>query len=141
MALGKPLKLAVSSGKALATKTVKVDILNREFGDLAAPSRDYQLIIDASGCPAGTVSRLDANASMAGLQQVGTVWQGGKTSASFVVTVRLDAVTSVESQTPWRCVLEVTAEALDTAPAADDAINPANNTTFISLELFDGNDL
>jgi hypothetical protein len=62
--------------------------------------------------------------------------------ASVVVGLAVEDVTSVERRIPFRCTVDVEAQALDTAPnAADDATNPENNETAITLDVVDQNDL
>jgi hypothetical protein len=59
---------------------------------------------------------------------------------SFVVTLGLEDVTSVSRKIPFRCTVNVEADAVDTAPDPDDAVNPANNSATVELDAVDMND-
>src|SRR5688572_5641782 len=141
IAIGKPLKLSIGKGKEEASKLVKATVANVEFGDAAPPLRVFRLQATRGSCPAGTVTQIDADAKAAGLQATASVPLGKKAKASFLVNARLDAVTSVAKQVPFRCTFEVSAVAEETAPDVDDAANEENNTTTIHLEVTDQNDL
>ena len=60
---------------------------------------------------------------------------------SLVIGVRLEDVTSVGPSIPFRCTIDVTAVAVDTSPAPDDAANPENNETQVQIDVTDRNDL
>ena len=45
------------------------------------------------------------------------------------------------SKIPFRCTIDVTAVALDTAPDPDDAASPENNETQVQIDVTDNNDL
>ena len=55
--------------------------------------------------------------------------------------MKLENLTTAERNVPYRCTFDVSAVAIDTAPAVDDAANPENNTVRIDLEVLDRNDL
>jgi len=57
------------------------------------------------------------------------------------VTLGLADVTTTERGIPFRCTVNVEADALDTAPDPDDAANPANNAARVDLLAIDLNDL
>jgi hypothetical protein len=137
----RPIRLVIRRRQSSASKRVKVVVLNREFGAAAPAARNYMLSVSDGSCPDGTVSEVDSDARTPGLQQSAAVRLRGKIKATFVVTLRLDRVTSVARDVPFRCVVNVQANALDTAPAADDAVNSANNLVRMQLEAIDLNDL
>jgi len=137
----KPVKLKIPAGSATGSKTVKVKILNVEFGASAPASRTYKLTSTNGSCPGGTVTQLDADAAIPGLQATSTVLLAGKMKGTFVVTAHLEDITSFSTKVPFRCTFNVSVVALDTAPAVDDGANPENNTTTVDLEITDKNDL
>jgi hypothetical protein len=137
----KPISLTIGKGKEGASKTVKVTVTNVEFGDTAPESRAFRLRSTRGSCPAGTVTQLDADAKADGLQATASVKLGKKAKASFAVEARLDNVTVVEKQVPFRCTFTISAVASETDPAFDDAANDENNTTTVQLEVVDQNDL
>jgi hypothetical protein len=137
----KPLKLTIPRRKNLVSRKLKIVIANREFGTGAPPARTFTLDTDSGSCPNGVVREVDADARTPGVQTSASVPLGHQVKATMVVAVEVADVTSVAQNIPFRCQLTVTAEAADTAPAADDAINPANNTARIEVELADRNDL
>ena len=114
---------------------------NVEFGATAPAARGYKLVVTTGSCPGGTVSQVDADLATPGLQAVANVPKGGTIKGSFVVTVRLEDVTSVASNVPFRCAVDVEAQALDTAPDPDDAAGQENNDTTVDVEVTDKNDL
>ena len=100
------------------------------------------------------------NAAIPALNRLGhspigvfTVFAGVPAPAMFVLTplatleslatleARLDNVTVVEKQVPFRCTFTISAVASETDPAFDDAANDENNTTTVQLEVVDQNDL
>lgn len=137
----KPLSLTIRKGKESVTKTVKVTVANVEFGDAAPPTRAFRLNAARGSCPAGTVTQLDANAKEQGLQAAASVSLGKKAKASFLVEARLDAITVVSKQIPFRCTFTVSAVAVETDPDPDDAANEENNEVTVQLEVVDLNDL
>jgi hypothetical protein len=60
--------------------------------------------------------------------------------ASLVAKVKLENVTTVASNNPFRCTFDVSVTALDTDPAVDDGANPEGNETTVDLEVSDRND-
>jgi hypothetical protein len=141
LAVQKPVKVKIPAGSATGSKTVKVKIYNAEFGASAPASRTYKLTSTNGSCPGGTVTQLDADAAIPGLQATSTVLLGAKMKGTFVVTAHLEDVTSFSTKVPFRCTFNVSVVATDTAPAVDDAANPENNTTTVDLEITDKNDL
>jgi hypothetical protein len=137
----KPISLTIGKGKPSVRKVVKVTVENIEFGDGAPESRAFRLRATRGSCPAGTVSQLDADAKEKGLQATANVKLGKKAKASFAVEAHLDAVTVVAKQVPFRCTFTISAVAIDTDPAFDDAANDENNTSTVQLEVVDRNDL
>ena len=137
----KNLRLVIGSGKANASKLVKLRVINSEFGPFAPASRPYRLSVAAGNCPGGVVTQVDADTSLAGLQATGNVPLGSKLNASLVVTVKLQDVTTVSKSIPFRCALDITAIALDTDPDPDDAANPENNESRVQIDVSDNNDL
>src|SRR2546429_622967 len=122
-----------------ASRTVKLAVFNEEFA--GPPSRAYTLSVTDGSCPDGTVSQVDADARARGLQTTANVPAGKHVKGSFVVTLRLETVTSVSRKIPFRCTVDVEADAVDTAPAPDDAANPANNSASVEIDAIDLNDL
>ena len=138
-----PSPLSIAKGKTTVSKTVRVTVSNVEFGAAAPASRSYTLSVTDGTCPAGTVSNVDADASPRnpGLQTSASVPKGGRLTASFVATFHVEDVTSVDRSIPFRCSVSVEADAVDTAPAPDDAIDTDNNATSVDFEVVDRNDL
>jgi hypothetical protein len=141
IAIAKPLALTIKKGQASASKLVKVTVANVEFGDTAPAARAFRLRATRGSCPGGTVTQLDADAKAEGLQATASVALGKKAKASFVIEIRLDGVTTVAKQNPFRCTFTVTAVAVETDPDPDDAANDENNATVVALEVTDLNDL
>lgn len=133
----RPLTLTIHRRHASASKGVKVVVFNREFGATAPAGRAYALLVDDGSCPSGTVSAVDAG----GGQPTAIVPLRGKVKGHFVVTLRLEDITSVARNIPFRCTVDVQAQALDSAPDSDDAVNPNNNAARIEIEAVDLNDL
>jgi hypothetical protein len=136
----KPVKITIGRGRERATKLVKLTVSNREFGATAPAARTYVLRANAGSCPGGTVSQIDADATVPGLQATGSVARGGRIKATFVVTAGLEDYTTVDSSAPARCQVDVEVEAADTAPDLDDAGDTANNEAAVTLEVVDRND-
>jgi hypothetical protein len=141
IAIAKPLTLTIRKGREEASRLVKVTVANVEFGANAPASRAFRIRAARGSCPGGTVTQLDANAKEPGLQATASVKLGKRAKASFLVGMRLDQVTNVARQVPFRCTFTVSAVAVDTDPDLDDAANDENNTTTVHLEVTDQNDL
>lgn len=139
--MANPIALTIGKGKESASKLVKVTVANVEFGDSAPVSRAFLLRAARGSCPGGTVTEIDADAKTKGLQATANVGLGKKAKASFLVETRLDAVTIVSKQVPFRCTFTISAVAVETDPDVDDAANDENNATSIGLEVTDLNDL
>lgn len=139
--VARAIKLSVGKGKASASKTIKVSVANVEFGASAPAFRTYRLSATRGSCPGGTVNQVDADAVTPGLQATASIPQGGRIRGSFVVTLGLEDVASVASNTPFRCEVNVDAIALDTDPDVDDAANDGNNSTRFHIDVTDKNDL
>lgn len=131
--------------KSSVTKTVRVSVANVEFGALAPASRMYTLSVTDGSCPAGTVSNVDADVSSKspGLQTSASVPRGGKVTGGFLATFHLEDITSVATNVPFRCAVNVEADVVDLAlnGAPDDAVNTDNNMTPLDFEVVDKNDL
>jgi len=136
-----PVHLVIHRGQGSASRRVKVVVQNAEVGNPAAASRVYLLSSDDGSCPNGTISQVDADARMGGIQPTASVARRHRMKASFVVTLHLEDVTSQARNVPFRCSVTVEADALDTAPDPDDAANPANNSARVDIEAVDLNDL
>ena len=128
-------------GRPSGTKLVKFAVSNVEFGASAPASRAYRIAVTAGSCPGGATSQVDTDAATPGLQATTAVPLGGRVRGSLVVTIRLEDVTSVAANIPFRCAINVTAVALDTSPDPDDAANPENNETQVQIDVNDRNDL
>lgn len=136
----KPVKINISGGRPSASKIVKFKITNTEFGATAPAARAYKITTTAGSCGGGVVSQVDADAVTPGLQATALVPLGGTMRATLVATVKLQNVTTVASNNPYRCTFDVSVVALDTAPDVDDGANPEANTTTVDLEVSDRND-
>jgi hypothetical protein len=136
-----PARVIIRHGRNTASLRLKVAVLNAEFGTTAPATRTFSLVGDDGSCPAGTVSQIDADPRTPGLQPTASVSRGRRIKGSAVVTFEVGDVTSVDRDIPFRCSVTLTAQATDTAPAADDASNTTNNTARIELEVVDLNDL
>ncbi len=121
------------------TRRVKLAVFNEEFA--GPPSRGYMLFVTDGNCPRGTVTQVDADSRTPGLQSTAIIPAGRHVKGSFVVTLGLQNVTSVSRRIPFRCSVDVEADAVDTAPAADDAANPNNNSAEVEIDAVDLNDL
>ena len=137
VATKRPLSLTIRRRHQSASKRVKVVVFNREFGATAPPGRAYALVVDDNSCPNGTVSAVDSG----GGQPTAIVPLRGKVKGSFLVTLRLEDITSVDRKIPFRCTVNVEAQVLDSAPDPDDAVNPNNNSARVEIEAVDQNDL
>jgi len=136
----KPVKINISGGRANASKLVKFKITNTEFGATAPIARAYKITTTAGSCGGGVVTQVDADAVTPGLQATATVPLNGSMRASLVAKVKLENVTTVASNNPFRCTFDVSVTALDTAPDVDDGANPEGNETTVDLEVSDRND-
>jgi hypothetical protein len=137
----RPVKLTIRRRKSSASARVKLAVFNREFGSAAPPSRAYTLAVDDGSCPGGTVSEVDADTGAPGASPTASVPLGRRVKATFVVTLRLADVTTVDRRIPFVCTVNVEADAVDTAPAPDDASNSGNNGAAVTLIALDENDL
>jgi hypothetical protein len=137
----RPVKLTIRRRREAASQRVKLIVFNREFGAAAPGSRVYALSVTDGSCPRGTVGQVDADARAGGLQATASVPLRGRVKGSFVVALRLEQVTSVDRAIPFRCTVNVEANAVDTAPDPDDAANPSNNGARVDLLAVDRNDL
>jgi hypothetical protein len=136
----KPVKINISGGRPNASKIVKFKITNVEFGPTAPLARAYKLTTTAGSCGGGVVSQVDADAITPGLQATAIVPINGTMRATLVATMKLQNVTTVASNNPYRCSFDVSVVALDTDPNVDDGANPEGNTTTVDLEVSDRND-
>jgi hypothetical protein len=138
-----PVRRTIRKGNPSVSATVLVRVSNIEFGATAPATRDYSLAVTDGSCPAGTVTQVDANRIVPGLQTTATVPKGGTIYGNFTVKFPVDAVLSVTATTPFRCSVDVEADAVDTAAfnAVDDGADTANNTMAVDIEVVDRNDL
>lgn len=141
LSAARPVRLTIGRGRSSASKLVRFTVSNVEYGASAPSGRNFKLSVATGDCPGGTVSQVDTDALTPGLQAISSVPKGGRLQGSLIVTVRLEDVTSVSRSIPFRCAIDVTAVALDTAPDPDDAANPENNSNHIDIEVTDSNDL
>ena len=138
----RPLKLTIRRRRSSASASVKLAVFNNEFGASAPPGRAYALSVSDGSCPRGTVSQVDADARIPGAQATAIVPLHGHVKGTFVVTLGLADVTTVDRRIPFRCTVNVEADSLDSPPgSADDAVNPANNAARVDLYAVDLNDL
>ena len=136
-----PVQLTIKKKKGTVSKVIKVAMANVEFGSTAPQARTALLVVRDNDCPRGTVSGVDANASVAGLQPSVDIPIGKQVKGTFVVTFGLEDVTSVDKKVPFRCDVSVEVQALDTAPIGDDAANPSSNDAQVAIEVVDQSDL
>jgi hypothetical protein len=124
-------------------KTIRVTVVNVESLASAPASRTYSLVATDGSCPNGTVSNVDSDARRIspGIQASASIPKGGTIRGSFDVTFGLEDITSAGKKVPFRCAVDVQADALDSAPDPDDAANPENNSLAVDFEVFDKNDL
>jgi hypothetical protein len=137
----KPLTLTLKKKKAAVSKVVKLSMANVEFGATAPQARTALLVARDDDCPRGTVSAVDANSGVAGIQPSIDIPIGKQVKGSFIVMFGLEDVTSVDKKVPFRCDVAVEVQALDTAPVGDDAVNPASNEAHVTIEVVDQGDL
>ncbi|MFN8544455.1 MAG: hypothetical protein U0807_09620 [Candidatus Binatia bacterium] len=135
------VRFAIPKRRQLASRRIKVAVVNREFGSAAPPSRSFALTANDSGCPSAMRVDLDADARTPGAQPTAAVGQRGRTKGSVLVTLAVGDVTTPERDTPMRCALAIGVTSTDTTPSVDDASNTGNNTTRVELEVVDANDL
>jgi hypothetical protein len=136
-----PLQLTIKKKKGSVSKVVKVAMTNVEFGSTAPQARTARLVVLDNDCPRGTVSGVDANAAVDGLQPTVDIPLDHKVKGSFVVTFGLEDVTSVDKKIPFRCEVVAEVQSLDTAPVGDDAANPASTEARVVIEVVDQGDL
>jgi hypothetical protein len=134
-----PLEVTIQKGKSLGTRRFRTTVQNLEFENGAPAGRTYRLVARDGSCPNGTVSEVDSDARVAGVQETANIPLGKKVKGSVVLAFRPESVSSVTSKLQFRCAIEVEAEATDVAP--DDASNPANNEATIPVVVTDQNDL
>ena len=142
--VARPLRLSIGKGQPRASKTVKFSVSNVEFGATAPSARTYKLDVTKGSCPGGTVNQVDTDAATPGLQATSLIPKGGRLKGSFVVTMRLEDVTSVGSTVPFRCTVNVDAIVVDPNLGPndfDDAASPDNNSTTVAVDVTDKNDL
>jgi hypothetical protein len=141
LAVARPVRLPIRRRAGVARRTVKVLVRNVEFGPSAPGSRAYRLFVTDGSCPNGTVTQVDADARTPGLQPTAAVPRNGRIKGSFVVELGSESVVTVDRRVPFRCEVVATAQAVDTAPASDDASNPDNNEARVVIEAVDQADL
>jgi hypothetical protein len=139
LAVPAPLEVTIKKGKSLGTRRFRTTVQNLEFENGAPAGRIYRLVARDGSCPNGTISEVDADARVAGVQETANIPLGKRVKGSVVIAVRPESVSSVTSKLQFRCAIEVEAEATDVAP--DDASNPANNEATIPVVVIDQNDL
>jgi hypothetical protein len=139
--LVKPLKLKVSAKRPSASKVVKLEVRNVEFGSTAPAARGFRIRATGGSCPGGTVTQIDADSRAGGLQATGTVALGKTAKASLIATVRVENVLTVDKKNPFRCSFDVSVVSVDTDPDVDDAANDDANTAPVILEVTDQSDL
>lgn len=137
----KPLQLTLKKKKSTVSKVIKVSMANIEFGSTAPQARTARLVARDNDCPRGTVSAVDANSGIGGIQPLVDIPIGKQVKGSFTVTFGLEDVTSVDKNVPFRCDVVVEVQALDTAPVGDDAVNPASAEGRVTFEVVDQGDL
>jgi len=136
----RPLRLTIGRGKETATKKVKVVTSNVEFGATAPAGRVYRLSVTKGSCPSATLNQVDADASTTPLDATAVILNGKSVKGSFVVTAHLEDITTVASNIPFRCAINVDAIASDTDPDVDDASNAENNSAPVEINVTDAND-
>jgi hypothetical protein len=139
LALARPLAVTIGPKKPVGTRRFRVAVQNLEYGSTAPSARTYRLVARDGSCPDGTVTEVDADSRARGVQETAIVPLRRRVKGSVVVTLRLQDITSVARNIPFRCSIEVEAEATDVAP--DDASNPANNRADVPIEVVDRTDL
>ena len=136
----RPVRITIAPGRARASKLVKLTIRNTEFGATAPISRGFRIGTTNGSCGGGVVSQVDADATTPGLQATANVPLNGTIKATLVATVRLEDVTTVATNNPYRCTFNASVVALDADPDLDDGANDEANTTVVDLEVVDRND-
>jgi len=140
LAVVKAVRIKIGSGRPSASKRVTLKVTNTEFGASAPASRGYRLTTTSGTCPGGVVSQVDADLITPGLQATANVPLGGSIKASLVATMKLQNVTTVAANNPYRCAFNVSVVALDTDPDVDDGANQEGNSVQVVLEVTDLND-
>jgi len=136
-----PVQLTLKKKKGVVSKVFKVAMTNVEFGSTAPQARTAFLVVRDNDCPRGTVSAVDANSKVDGLQPSVDIPISKQVKGSFMVTFGLEDVTSIDKKVPFRCDVTVEMQALDTAPVGDDAANPASAEARVTFEVLDQGDL
>jgi hypothetical protein len=136
---GKPVKVVIPSGRSAGTKSLKLQVYNFEFG--ATPARSFEIRADDANCPDGTLTLVDADYETPGLQTTGSVDNGRSVKVSMEAVFLPDRVRTVSTKIPFRCEADITVVATDTLPEEDDARVRRNNSTRITFEVYDYNDL
>ncbi len=136
----KPVKINISRGQPNASRIIKFKVTNTEFGAMAPAARQYKLTTTAGSCGGGVVTQVDADATTPGLQATALVPLNGTIRATVTATVRLQNITTVASNDPFRCTFDVSAVVVATDPNVDDGANSDANTTTVDLEVSDRND-
>src|SRR6185295_2678576 len=119
LALARPLSVTIGKKKPVGSRRFKVAVQNLEFGSAAPAGRTYRLVARDGSCPNGTVTEVDADARVRGVQETAFVPLRRRAKGSVVVTLHLEDITVVAPNLPFRCSIEVEADAVDVAP--DDA--------------------
>jgi hypothetical protein len=135
----KPVKITIRSGESSGSKSVKLQMYNQEFG--AVTLRDVAVLADDGNCPDGTLSLVDASSKEDGLDYAAAIDAGGSAKITMLATFHADRVRTVSTKIPFRCEADITAVGLDTQPEEDDARVRRNNSTKVTFEVFDYNDL
>jgi hypothetical protein len=136
-----PVELTLKKKKGVLSKLVKVAMANIEYGATAPQARTAFLVVRDNDCPRGTVSAVDANSKLDGLQPSVDIPIGKQVKGSFLVTFGLEDVTSVDKKVPFRCDVTVQVQTLGTGSAGDDAANPASTEGRVTFEVLDQGDL
>lgn len=132
----KPLALSLRAGDVERRKRIKVKVQN---ADLAESSGHTLRLIAADGdCPVGTVVGLaDFDRATAGYQDTIHLAGGAKANAEIEIRVTRAAFTSLNSDTPSRCAVELSV-ASDLVGSSDP--NPTNDSTALTLDVIDAGD-
>ncbi|MBI5503280.1 MAG: hypothetical protein HY899_00650 [Deltaproteobacteria bacterium] len=138
--VAKAARIKIPAGQPSASKRLTFKITNTEFGAAAPATRLYEITTTSGSCGGGVVSQVDADATTPGLQATANIALGGTMKASLVATMKLQNVTTVAGNNPYRCSFDVSVVAIDTIPDVDDGANEEGNTTTVDLEVSDRND-
>jgi len=140
ISVAKPAKITIPPDQFAGSRTITFKITNTEFGPAAPLSRTYRITTTSGSCGGGVVSQVDADASTDAPDATATIGIGATMKASLVATMKLQNVTTLATNNPFRCTFDVSVVAVDTDPDVDDAANPEGNTTTVDLEVTDRND-